>query len=125
MPASFKVDGDNIIPDFGESAIARVTPVDSCFWWLFIIWLLTAAAQKTGITELAAKALDLAKKRLPHDQWPEYYDSRCGRLVGRQARAFQTWTMAGFLSAKALLDDPTHLQLITFEEAPTALACNN
>jgi len=36
-PASFKVEGEKIIPDFGESAIARVTPVDSCFWWLFIL----------------------------------------------------------------------------------------
>ena len=37
MPASFKVEGEKIIPDFGESAIARVAPVDSCFWWLFIL----------------------------------------------------------------------------------------
>lgn len=39
MPASFKVDSqqDQIIADFGESAIARVAPVDSGFWWLFLL----------------------------------------------------------------------------------------
>jgi Alkaline and neutral invertase len=41
MPASFKVDsssdGETLIPDFGEKAIARVAPVDSIFWWLYIL----------------------------------------------------------------------------------------
>ena len=58
MPASFKVDGDRIIPDFGESAmllrrkapIARVAPVDSGFWWLFV---LRAYVKATGDLDLA------------------------------------------------------------------------
>jgi len=50
MPASFKVDGDQIIPDFGESAIARVAPVDSGFWWLFV---LRAYVKATGEISLA------------------------------------------------------------------------
>ena len=41
MPASFKVVSKNgeeyLEADFGEHAIARVTPVDSCLWWLIIL----------------------------------------------------------------------------------------
>ncbi len=42
MPASFEVDADDsgkpvLIPDFGEKAIARVAPVDSGLWWLYIL----------------------------------------------------------------------------------------
>lgn len=93
--------------------------------WPFLLWLLTAAAQKTGRTQLAQQALDLARQRLPNDQWPEYYDSRNGRLIGRQARLFQTWTIAGFLSAQTLLEDPTkQLQLITFDQEPVVLSCS-
>jgi len=92
--------------------------------WPFLLWLLTAAAQKTGRTQLAQQALDLARQRLPNDQWPEYYDSRNSRLIGRQARLFQTWTIAGFLSAQTLLEDPKQLQLITFDQELMVLACS-
>ncbi len=41
IPASFKVghdeDGERLIADFGERAIAKVAPVDSGFWWLLIL----------------------------------------------------------------------------------------
>ncbi|MDP5018477.1 MAG: glycoside hydrolase 100 family protein, partial [Dolichospermum sp.] len=41
MPASFKVisiDGEESLEaDFGEKAIARVTPVDSCLWWIILL----------------------------------------------------------------------------------------
>ncbi|GAX35139.1 glycoside hydrolase 100 family protein [Nodularia sp. NIES-3585] len=41
IPASFKVvskDGyETLEADFGEHAIARVTPVDSCLWWIIIL----------------------------------------------------------------------------------------
>ena len=37
-------------PDFGEHAIARVTPVDSCFWWML---LLRAYVRTTGDIALA------------------------------------------------------------------------
>jgi hypothetical protein len=41
MPASFKVShpakGEKLIPDYGEKAIARVAPIDSVFWWLYIL----------------------------------------------------------------------------------------
>lgn len=37
MPASFKVEQDRLKPDYGERAIAQVTPVDSCLWWLILL----------------------------------------------------------------------------------------
>ena len=56
MPASFKVLHDpvrnfeTIIADFGESAIGRVAPVDSGFWWII---LLRAYTKSTGDSSLA------------------------------------------------------------------------
>lgn len=56
MPASFKVlhdpvrKTDTIIADFGESAIGRVAPVDSGFWWII---LLRAYTKSTGDHTLA------------------------------------------------------------------------
>lgn len=58
MPASFKVLHDpvrnfeTLIADFGESAIGRVAPVDSGFWWII---LLRAYTKSTGDTSLAEK----------------------------------------------------------------------
>lgn len=56
MPASFKVlhdpvrKTDTIVADFGESAIGRVAPVDSGFWWII---LLRAYTKSTGDMSLA------------------------------------------------------------------------
>jgi hypothetical protein len=54
MPASFEVVKENgeqsIRADFGERAIGRVTPVDSCLWWLI---LLRAYRKATGDIDLA------------------------------------------------------------------------
>lgn len=56
MPASFKVKHnpvrkvDTIVADFGESAIGRVAPVDSGFWWII---LLRAYTRSTGDVSLA------------------------------------------------------------------------
>ncbi|KAJ8624680.1 hypothetical protein MRB53_033210 [Persea americana] len=56
MPASFKVFNDpvrnneTLIADFGESAIGRVAPVDSGFWWII---LLRAYTKSTGDLSLA------------------------------------------------------------------------
>jgi hypothetical protein len=80
-----------------------------------------AAAQKTGRTEIAERAIELAEKRLYEDQWPEYYDGKNGRLVGKQARKYQTWTIAGFLVAKDLMANPDHLGLFSFDEDLTSL----
>ena len=37
MPASFKVENNILKADYGERAIAQVTPVDSCLWWLILL----------------------------------------------------------------------------------------
>lgn len=84
--------------------------------WPVLLWLLVAAAMKTGRVNLAHKAIDLAQSRLSYDEWPEYYDGSNGRLIGREARKFQTWTIAGFLVAKELVANPDHLALINFPE---------
>lgn len=84
--------------------------------WPFLLWLLAAAAQKTGRTELAKRALETAADRLMVEDWSEYFDSREGRLLGKEARRFQSWTVAGFLSAQQLLANPTHLNLLRFDE---------
>ncbi len=78
--------------------------------------MFVAAAQKTGRIELAHKALEIAEARLNQEQWPEYYDGKNGVLIGKEARKYQTWTIAGFLVAKELIANPAHLALISFEE---------
>ncbi|KAK7835182.1 probable alkaline/neutral invertase B [Quercus suber] len=56
MPASFKVlhdpvrNNETLVADFGESAIGRVAPVDSGFWWII---LLRAYTKHTGDSSLA------------------------------------------------------------------------
>ncbi len=60
MPASFKVlkdakrgGAERLVADFGESAIGRVAPVDSGFWWII---LLRAYTKSTGDLSLAETA---------------------------------------------------------------------
>lgn len=62
-----------------------------------LLWLLTGACIKTGRPQLARRAIDLAENRLLKDAWPEYYDGKLGRYVGKQARKYQTWSIAGYL----------------------------
>lgn len=69
-----------------------------------------------GRPELAQKAVALAEKRLSVDQWPEYYDTRSGRFIGKQSRHFQTWTIAGFLTSKMLLENPEKASLLFWDE---------
>ncbi|XP_030481374.2 probable alkaline/neutral invertase F [Cannabis sativa] len=84
--------------------------------WPVLIWLLTAASIKTGRPQIARRAIELAESRLSKDQWPEYYDGKAGRYVGKQARKFQTWSIASYLVAKMMLEDPSHLGMISLEE---------
>lgn len=69
-----------------------------------------------GKPGLAKKAVDLAEKRLSADDWPEYYDTRSGRFIGKQSRLFQTWTIAGFLTSKMLLEKPELASMLFWEE---------
>ncbi|KAJ4963131.1 hypothetical protein NE237_023070 [Protea cynaroides] len=84
--------------------------------WPVLLWLLTAACIKTGRPQIARRAIDLAETRLLKDSWPEYYDGKLGRYIGKQARKFQTWSIAGYLVAKMMLEDPSHLGMISLEE---------
>ncbi|KAF5183451.1 Alkaline/neutral invertase CINV2 [Thalictrum thalictroides] len=83
--------------------------------WPVLLWLLTAACVKTGRPQMARRALDLAESRLLKDSWPEYYDGKYGRFIGKQARRNQTWSIAGYLVSKMLLEDPSHLGIVSFE----------
>ncbi|KAM0967658.1 hypothetical protein ACFX13_016411 [Malus domestica] len=81
-----------------------------------LLWLLTAACIKTDRPQNARRAIELADSRLPKDGWPEYYDGKLGRYVGKQARKYQTWSIAGYLVSKVMLEDPSHLGMIALEE---------
>jgi hypothetical protein len=83
--------------------------------------MLAAASVKAGKPYLAGKALEIAQGRLLEDEWPEYYDGKKGRLIGKQARKYQTWTIAGFLLASELMKDASHLSLVSFEKLPPEL----
>ncbi len=83
--------------------------------WPFLIWLLAAAALQADRRELVERALEPAAEYLDRDGWPEYYDGRLGRLIGKQARRNQVWSAAGFLVAQQLLEDPGKLDLMVFE----------
>ncbi|CAI5990483.1 unnamed protein product [Closterium sp. NIES-64] len=84
--------------------------------WPVLIWMLTAASIKVGRPHLARRAIEAIEKRLAKDGWPEYYDGKLGRYVGKQARKQQTWSVAGYLVAKMMLEDPSHLGIIALEE---------
>lgn len=85
--------------------------------WPVLLWMLAAAAKKMDRGELAHHAIAIAERRLVQDQWAEYYDGPDGRLIGKEARKYQTWTIAGYLLAKELIANPEHLKLITFAGA--------
>jgi len=81
-----------------------------------LLFQFTLACIKMGKPELAQKAVALAETRLSMDQWPEYYDTRSGRFIGKQSRLFQTWTISGFLTSKMLLENPDKASLLFLEE---------
>lgn len=58
MPASFKVFFDShrlketLIADFGGSAIGRVAPLDSGFWWIILLRSYTKCTRDYALVEL-------------------------------------------------------------------------
>lgn len=58
MPASFKVlhnpvrSSDTLIADFGETAIGRVAPVDSGFWWIILLRAYTKATGDYSLSQM-------------------------------------------------------------------------
>ncbi|KAA3475200.1 putative alkaline/neutral invertase F [Gossypium australe] len=84
--------------------------------WPALIWLLTAACIKTGRPQIAKRAIELMEQRLSKNGWPEYYDGKAGRFVGKQTRKYQTWSIAGYLVAKLMIENPANLPIISLEE---------
>lgn len=84
--------------------------------WPTLLWQFTLACIKMKRPELARKAIALAERRLSADEWPEYYDTRHGRFIGKQSRLYQTWTIAGFLTSKKLLENPEIASKLFWEE---------
>ncbi|KAL7232989.1 hypothetical protein ACSBR1_016776 [Camellia fascicularis] len=84
--------------------------------WPVLLWLLTAACIKTGRPQIAKRAIELVEQRISKDGWPEYYDGKTGRYVGKQARRYQTWSIAGYLVAKTMIENPSNLLMISLEE---------
>ncbi|MBA0860340.1 hypothetical protein Goshw_016727 [Gossypium schwendimanii] len=84
--------------------------------WPALIWLLTAACIKTGRPQIAKRAIELMEQRLSKNGWPEYYDGKAGRYVGKQARKYQTWSISGYLVAKLMIENPANLPIISLEE---------
>ena len=91
--------------------------------WPVLLWMMMAACQKMGREHLADRAMEIAELRLMNDDWPEYYDGKNGRLIGKSSRKFQTWTIAGWLLAKLLRENPDCLNYVCFEEDTEAIAC--
>ena len=87
--------------------------------WPVLLWFLVAAALKSGRQSIAERAIKAAEKRWSEfkdrDKWPEYYDGKRGMLVGKKAMRYQTWTVAGYIVAKDLIENPQHLDWIRFD----------
>lgn len=84
--------------------------------WPTLLWQLTVACIKMNRPEIAEKAVEVAERRLAIEKWPEYYDTKRARLIGKQARLYQTWSIAGFLVAKLLLAKPEAARILWNEE---------
>ena len=86
--------------------------------WPMLLWGLAAAAVPQGRSELVERALETALPRLHRDHWPEYYDGRSGRLVGRRAVRWQTWSAAAVVLADRFLREPEDLRRLGLGAPP-------
>ncbi|KAI4302272.1 hypothetical protein MLD38_038046 [Melastoma candidum] len=84
--------------------------------WPTLLWQFTVACIKMNRPEIAARAVEIAERRISRDRWPEYYDTKKARFIGKQARLFQTWSIAGYLVAKLLLADPSLAKILVTDE---------
>ncbi|KAI3924897.1 hypothetical protein MKW98_031148 [Papaver atlanticum] len=84
--------------------------------WPTLLWQLTVACIKMGRPEIAEKAVEIAGKRIAKDRWPEYYDTKRARFIGKQACLYQTWSIAGYLVAKLLLKNPSTAKILINDE---------
>lgn len=84
--------------------------------WPCLLWPFTAAALRAGRRDLAQSAFDIACQRLPEDHWPEYYDGKNGRFIGRRASFNQVWSASALILSHKLLQDSHRLEEIFEEE---------
>ncbi|KAL3850324.1 hypothetical protein ACJIZ3_012206 [Penstemon smallii] len=80
--------------------------------WPTLLWQLTVACIKMNRPEIAEKAIKIAEKRIAKDKWPEYYDTKGARFIGKQAHLYQTWSIAGYLVAKLLIANPSAANIL-------------
>ncbi|WP_416235674.1 glycoside hydrolase 100 family protein [Nodularia sp. UHCC 0506] len=76
------------------------------------------------VADFGEHAIAIVEKRLIPDKFPEYYDGKNGRLIGKEARLYQTWSIAGLLAAKQFMDHPEQIKLISFAEISDSLGCS-
>lgn len=84
--------------------------------WPVLIWPMVAAALAVDRQDLGERAFRIAERRLMVDSWPEYYDGRHGRLIGRRANLHQVWSATGLLLARHLLANPESLMELGLTE---------
>jgi hypothetical protein len=75
-----------------------------CLTWFWVVATLRHRQQyrQTEAESAANNALledtyERLLKRLPQQEWAEYFDGPTGVWIGQQARLYQTWTIVGFL----------------------------
>jgi hypothetical protein len=83
--------------------------------WPCLLWFLVQSVlrfkRKYGslgndgeeIEAMLHESYNLLLERLPQQKWSEYFDGPEGIWIGQQARAYQTWTIVGFLLVQHLL----------------------
>lgn len=86
--------------------------------WPVLLWPFVAACLQHGRRDLAERAYGVAEERLPRDGWPEYYDGRYGRLIGRRSNYDQVWSATALLLSRMMLDDPASLTRLGFGSLP-------
>ena len=79
-----------------------------CLFWFFAIATLRHKKRQSSVDNVAIDILlhdnyEILLKRLPQQNWAEYFDGPHGVWVGQQARLYQTWTIVGFLLTHHLL----------------------
>ncbi|KAG5566563.1 hypothetical protein RHGRI_002202 [Rhododendron griersonianum] len=91
--------------------------------WPTLLWQLTVACIKMNRPWIAVNAVKIAERRISRDKWPEYYDSKRARFIGKQAHLYQTWSIAGYLVSKLLLANPDAAKiLVNVEDSDLANA---
>jgi len=80
-------------------------------WWPCLLWAFANAAMSAGRRDHLERAVAETEARIEEDEWPEYYDGETNPHPGIRARRHQSWSMGGYLYAKACLEDPDAVSL--------------